>query len=387
MLALTEKQFLIKALGQFVCDEVQLAVKPLHDKMKNIEGAFETHRAACTEVISAKRDEIDKLLAVHTQAVDSALDDVIKNLPQPKDGKDGKDGRDGIDAVIDYERIQKFIKIEIDALPKPQDGKDGRDGIDGKDGINYDKDFMIAEIYGAINKAFEDNPPKDGKDGKDGRDGADGENLSLDDVRDCLNDLVVKAIAGIPVPRHCTGGYINRDGHLFLAFSDGAHSDLGPVVGEDGKDCDMEIIRTQVTAYLATIEKPKDGKDGKDGRDGVGFDDLVLDYDGERALTFQFIREDGLVKSWEFTLPIPLVRDVYKQGNYKRGDIVIRGGSMYVAGKDTATMPGIGDSDWKLCTKAGRDGKPGAAGPPGPPGKDGQNGRDLTQLGPDGGKW
>lgn len=341
MLALTEKQFLIKALGQFVCDEVQLAVKPLHDKMKNIEGAFETHRAACTEIISAKRDEIDKLLAVHTQAVDSALDDVIKNLPQPKDGKDG------IDAVVDYERIQKFIKMEIDALPKPQDG------VPGKDGIN-------------------------------GRDGADGQNLSLDDVRDCLNDLVAKAIAGIPVSRHCTGGYINRDGHLFLAFSDGAHSDLGPVVGEDGKDCDMEIIRTQVTAYLATIEKPKDGKDGKDG---VGFDDLVLDYDGERALTFQFIREDGLVKSWEFTLPIPLVRDVYKQGNYKRGDIVIRGGSMYVAGKDTATIPGIGDSDWKLCTKAGRDGKPGAAGPPGPPGKNGQNGRDLTQLGPDGGKW
>lgn len=291
MLAITEKQLLIKALGQFVCEEIARAVKPLHDRIKELETAL-------------------------------AL------VPSTKE-------------------MQDFIKIEVESLPKPKDGVDGLAG----------------------------------KDGQDGRDGADGENLSLDDVRDCLNDLVSKAVGSLPEPRHCTGGYIDRNGCCVFTFSDGTHADMGTIVGQDGKDCDMELVRSQVAAFLATIEKPKDGKDG------AGFDDVDMQYDGDRKLSFVFFQGTDKAKSFDFILPIPLVRDIWRKGTYQRGDITIRGGSMYIAVKDTASEPGVPDSDWKLCTKCGRDGIKGERGPKGEKGTDGRNGRDLTQVGTDGSKW
>ena len=64
-----------------------------------------------------------------------------------------------------------------------------------------------------------------------------------------------------------------------------------------------------------------------------------------------------------------------------------RDGSMWIAQKDTSTVPGSPESDWKLCTKRGRDGKDGKAGLKGEKGDPGRPGRDLTQIGADGSKW
>src|SRR5215831_12791238 len=212
MLALTEKQMLIQALGQVVCDEVEMAVAPMKERLMQFEK-------------------------------------MLSDLPVPMDGKDGKDGAKGADG-----------KDGVDGAPGPQGerGEKGEAGAQGEPGPAGPPGER-----GAVGER--------GKDGIDGIDGADGKSLSLDDIHDFLGGLVAKAVGNLAVPRNCTGGHIDRAGHLFLEFSDGCKSDLGEVVGRDGKDCDLELARAQVAAFIATIEKPKDGRDGADG---VGFDDL-----------------------------------------------------------------------------------------------------------------
>lgn len=140
--------------------------------------------------------------------------------------------------------------------------------------------------------------------------------------------------------------------------------------GRDGKDA----------------EPGKDGNHGNDGADGLGFDDLTVDYDGERCVTLRFAQGER-VKEFPLTLPIPLDRGQHKSGaDYIRGDAVTHGGSLWIAQNSTGDKPGTSDA-WRLAVKCGRDGKSGKDGERGATGKDGRAGRDLTQLGLDGAKW
>lgn len=136
----------------------------------------------------------------------------------------------------------------------------------------------------------------------------------------------------------------------------------------------------------------RDGKDGKDGdkghngADGIGFDDLDIDYDGERSITLRFVQGER-VKEFPIMLPIPLDRGQYKSSaDYVRGDAATYGGSLWIAQKATGDKPGTSDA-WRLAVKCGRDGKNGKDGERGEPGKEGRPGKDLTQLGLDGAKW
>jgi hypothetical protein len=369
MLALAEKQMLIQALGQVVFEEVQTAIMPIKERVEQFE----------------------KLLG---------------DLPVPLDGKDGKNGSDGKDGIdgkdgvngkdADMEFIdaivlglrkdcetwtRDYVTETINGLPKAEKGERGETGETGPPGPKGDQGPPGEKGESIIGPQGERGlKGEPGKDGSDGRDGADGKSVSMDDVRSFITDLIAKAVADIPLPRNCVGGYIDRRGHLFLSFSDGCHSDLGEIVGRDGKDCNLDVVRSQVAEFLATIKPPQDGKDG------VGFDDLQLEYDGERLVTFNFIKGDN-VKSFNLSFPVPMDRGIWKQGEYFQADMATREGSMWIATRDTTTVPGMPDSDWRLCVKRGREGKQGIEGKPGKDGKDGRHGRDLTQLGPDGSKW
>ena len=368
MLALSEKQMLISAIGRVIVDEVKTAVAPLVERIEKIEAApspdINGLRDQLLGNISGFRTSVEQQFAVVQQQ--------FAALPVPKDGADGKDGLNGKDG-IDGKDGEKGEKGEA-GPPGPQ-GDQGPPGEKGESVIGPPGE-----------RGLRGDPGEPGKDGIDGRNGADGKSVSLDDIRDCLADLVRKAFADIPVPRSCVGGFIDRRGHLFLSFSDGGNSDLGEVTGKDGKDCDIELVRTQVATFLATIEKPKDGKDGKDGVDGVGFDDMQLDFDGERSVIMKYVKGEA-AKVINLLFPVPIERGVWKQGDYDRADIVQRDGSMWIAERNTNGVPGQPDSGWRLSTKRGRDGKEGPQGKPGLPGKDGRDGRDLTQIGPDGSKW
>ena len=406
MLALTEKQTLIRALGQVIADKVRDELAPFRKQMAD-------------------------------------LANMVATLPPPKDGKDGNNGKDFDpsvlnDAILDQLNTQRAngLIVDFDAvttnarslvadaqieiqkwtaayvteqfekcLPKVRDGIDGKNGEkgepgkDGKDAV-IDWDYLNEQLSAGMQmlseqldkkiaalpkpekgeKGDKGDPGEPGKDGRNGTNGADGKSVSMDELRSAIADLVVKAIGDIPLPRSVVGGFVNRDGRLHLTYSDGGTSDLGEIIGKDGRDCDMETVKSQVAAYLATIEKPKDGKDG------LGFDDLQLDFDGERLVQLKFIRGDE-AKIYDLEFPAPLFKDIWKEGEYKRGHIVVRDGSMWIAQKDTSSIPGQPDSDWKLCTKRGRDGKDGKAGLKGEKGDPGRPGRDLTQIGPDGSKW
>lgn len=102
-------------------------------------------------------------------------------------------------------------------------------------------------------------------------------------------------------------------------------------------------------------EKGLDGKDGANGLDGVGFDDLSLDYDGERALTVRFQKGER-IKEFPIILPIHIDRGVYRPGTFEKGDGVTFGGSYWTAKCTTETKPGDSD-DWGLTVRKGRDGK------------------------------
>ena len=87
----------------------------------------------------------------------------------------------------------------------------------------------------------------------------------------------------------------------------------------------------------------KDGRDGLDGKDGLGFDDLSVDYDGERTLTWKMEKGDTQ-KQFPVMASWLLDRGVWKaDADYQRGDCVTWGGCLWVAQKATTGQPRDGD--------------------------------------------
>lgn len=319
----------------------------MHDVKAMADGIVSTLKAFVTKAETALSSRID------------ALETHIKSLPTPKDGRDGVDGKDGADGKsIDPEVLIKVlddaftakIPVEVEravaALPV---AKDGRDGLDGKDGIDG-KSVTLDDIKSLIPEPIQG--PK-GEDGKSvtldeikalipepipGRDGADGKSLSVDDIQQVIDLHVSKALL------------------------------------------DLERRNQDVLAKaIANIPAPAPGKDGKDG---LGFDDLSLEFDGERTLSLKFMRGEQ-TKIFEFSLPALIDKGFYRaEDTYAKGDGVTFGGSYWIAKRDNpSTKPGDGvPQDWSLAARKGRDGAKGEIGPEGRKGMDGKpglNGRDL----------
>jgi integrin beta 3 len=173
---------------------------------------------------------------------------------------------------------------------------------------------------GARVKALEDRQPQKGDKGDPGQPGEPGR--PGDPGRDGIG---------------LAAAMINRAGELVITLSDGSLQTLGLVVGRDG-------------------DPGRPGDPGRDGLDGFGFDDLVVDYDGERQVTFRFTQSDR-VKEFPVCLPIVLDRGVYRaEQEYERGDAVSFGGSLWIAQQATADKPET-SAGWRLAVKRGRDGR------------------------------
>lgn len=172
-----------------------------------------------------------------------------------------------------------------------------------------------------------------------------------------MGDAVVEAVRG----------YVRRSVEALNQRLDGLEARLAAVpAGRDGRD--------------GQAGRPGEkGADGKDGRDGLGFDDLAVEFDGERTVTFKFQRGE-VVKAFAVVLPTVIDRGVFKEGKaYQRGDAVSFGGSLWIAQADTAEgKPDAGEAScWRMAVKRGRDGKDGkdgAAGQRGPQGEKGHPG-------------
>lgn len=204
---------------------------------------------------------------------------------------------------------------DIPAGAPGKDGANGRDGIDGKDGA----------------------PGKDGSDGapgKDGRDGIDGKSFTIEQADALLSEKMAR-------------WELDFERRATAALEKAIDRIPAPKDGKDGRD-------------------GKDGANGLDGRDGVGFDDLSVEFDGAKTVTFQLKRGD-VCKEFNLTLPIIMDRGTYKEGeSYTPGDGVTWAGSYWIAQKETTAKPDTPDSGFRLAVKKGRDGR------------DGRNGIDKT---------
>jgi hypothetical protein len=252
--------------------------------------------------LQAKIANLEKQLAERPDVaalVSSEVSKAVAALPAAKDGKD-----------CDMAAVKVMVDEAVKSLPTPKDGKDADPAEVAK---------MVKAAVDALPK------PQDGK------------SITVEEVVPLIKTEVEKAVALIPVPKDgagVAGAVIDRDGNLNLTLTNGEVKNLGRV----------------------------EGKDGQNGKDGLGFDDLQVEYDGERTVTLKLVR-DGIVKEANIKLPVVLDRGVFKEGvTYDAADGVTWGGSYWIAKKATGTRPGEGNDDWRLSVKKGRDGKDGRDG-------------------------
>lgn len=168
-----------------------------------------------------------------------------------------------------------------------------------------------------------------------------------------------------------------------------------PLKGEDGKSIDPADVVAMVAEAVKSLPSPKDGVSpaaedvaacferrfsefllagerriyemadkaidrmprAKDGVDGIGWDAMSVEFDGERTVTLVFDKGDDRME-YPVTFPVVLDKGFWKDGaKAAPGDGFTFGGSYWIAQKDTDTKPEIGNADWRLAVKRGRDGK------------------------------
>ena len=151
--------------------------------------------------------------------------------------------------------------------------------------------------------------------------------------------------------------FIDQSGTLVHTLSDGT-VEVGVVVGRAGNDGDIAFLREKLLVHQTEIEalKAKEpqpgrdglpgapgpaGRDGAPGADGLGFDDLQLEFDGERRVTFKLINGERVkVLPTMIVMPCQIYTGVYRpETNYERGDTVSFGGSIWCSKTDTCEKP------------------------------------------------
>jgi hypothetical protein len=203
------------------------------------------------------------------------------------DGTDGKDGSDGIngkdadeEAIIErcfakmlnsdvfMQKMAEFASTKV--LSSIQLPKDGKDGIDGKDA---DPEFIRSEVAAAVAAIPVPQNGKDGADGKDADESAivekvmsqivmpqDGKSVTVDDVAPLIDELVTKRVAEIPAPKDGKDGVDGKDVDIEYVRSQIENAVAAIPKPENGKDADPQAIREMVLAEVAKIPVPADGK-------------------------------------------------------------------------------------------------------------------------------
>jgi integrin beta 3 len=242
-----------------------------------------------------------------------------------------------------------MLERAVAALPPATPGKDGAPGAPGLPGKDGPSEEVVREIaaqaaHDAVVERMAGFPPI--PQGAPGEPGPPGKDADIEAITADVMERVAEALKAIPVPKNgqdgqdgedgvgLAGALIDRSGGLVVTLTDGSQRELGPVVG-------------------------KDGEPGKDGADALGFDDLSIEFDGERTFKFVMVQGDRRKEFGPFAMPVIIDRGVFKEGNsYQRGDGTTWGGSFWIAQEDTSDKPETSKA-WRLAVKRGRDGKDG----------------------------
>lgn len=384
-------------------------------------------RKELLDVIEQKNKQIDQIMeraasVVSDEAIGVAIARALQAIPAPKDGKDAdpeviramvadevaKSSAPKSEQSVGLEEVRRMVDAAVaeavKAIPVPKDGRsvtldDVRPVIDDAvRAMRKDADVAFREVLESAEKMRDRlaeaigtlRQPEDGKSVTledvaplieravaqipAPRDGKDGASVTLDDVRPIIEkalddarcealEKVEEAIRAMPTPRD------GKDGESFTI--EDAEKLLDAKVSRWALDFERRASEALERA-IARIPPPRDGKDGRDGRDGrdgVGFDDLGVEYDGERAVSLVFTKGDT-VKRFDLRLPLVIDRGIYRPDmEIKAGDGVTWAGSYWIAQTDAPIgKPGEPGSDgWRLAVKRGRDGR------------DGRNGIDFTK--------
>lgn len=283
------------------------------------------------------------------------VEELVKSIPEPKNGEDGEDGKDGVSVTAD--QIAQAVGEWMAAnLIQPKDGVDGENGTDGKDAAEITpaqieqaaQDWLTKNIHQAKDGT-------DGKDGDDGKDGKDAEQITPEQVEKFTQDWLTK---NIQQPKD------GIDGQSALDGKDAAELDILPDVDESKaySKGTWASYRGGLIKSTRTTSPIVDGKTLQEsGWDivvqGVRSVEVHQIADGEFAVkTLLTGGQDHLTK---FAVPVMIYKDIYQDGaEYKQGNTVTYSGSLWHCQKATSDKPGTSDS-WRLVAKRGRDGKSG----------------------------
>lgn len=102
---------------------------------------------------------------------------------------------------------------------------------------------------------------------------------------------------------------------------------------------------------VAAIPEPKDGAPG------IGWEDMHVEHDGKRMVSFVWKKGDAEHRA-DIVIPAVIDAGFFKEGQtYEHGDGVTFGGSYWIAQKATDAKPEVGSEFWRLSVRRGRDGK------------------------------
>lgn len=302
--------------------------------------------------------------SVDEKAVAAMVDKAVAALPEPEPGKSV--------TVADVEPIlTALVEAAVAALPAPEKGKDADPVVTAslvRDEVAKATAGIPASITAAVYEAVAQIPkPENGKDVKPETiremvaeavaalpAPEPGKGVTIDQVAPVIAAEVEKAVSSIPKPRDgvgLAGAIIDREGGLVVTLSDGSTRELGRVEGRDATPIDMDEVEELIGAKVSALPKPKDGLDG------LGFDDLTVEYDGERRFCVKFVKGER-IKEFAIDVPVMLFRGPYELGRgYEPGDVVQQGGHLWHCGEATADKPGDSKA-WKLAVRRGKDAAP-----------------------------
>lgn len=201
--------------------------------------------------------------------------------------------------------ITDAVSAAVAEIPVPQDGK------------SVDQEEVQAMVDKAVSALPAPEAPPD-----------------MEAISKMIEEGIAEAVKALPPAEKgepgvgLAGAMIDRDGNLVVTTSDGKAHNLGLVVGKDGKPGETFTL-----------------------------DDFDIEQTDERTLEFKFLRGDTM-HTFELEFPVPIFREAFKEGRaYSKGDMVVWGGSLWAATKDTSAKPDGPDSGWMIAARKGRDGK------------------------------
>ncbi|WP_260581192.1 hypothetical protein [Sphingopyxis sp. PET50] len=332
-------------------------------ELPNLEGYVtdESVKTLVTDAVSAAIAEIPAPLdgkSVEPEQVQAMVDKAVAALPEPKRGEKGlgiKDllidregqlvatfedgstkalgrvvGKDAEPLPVDPEQLAGVVRAEVEkavaALPAPEPIM-----VEPRE-VDMD---ALREIVDELAQQSVSEQLPDAIKGIPVPEAPAPIEPDMEAIGKMIADGVAKAVGELPEPKKgddgvgVAGALIDKEGHLVLTTSDGRTHDLGLVVGKDGKPGETFTL-----------------------------DDFDIEQTDERTLEFKFLN-GNMMHSFELEFPVPIFREAYKEGReYRKGDMVVWGGSLWAATKDTGAKPDTPDSGWMIAARRGRDAKP-----------------------------